>query len=102
MYKINEVKACFDCDLCKKLLVDPVVMLCDSTICKTHLDNLMTNASNTKNTLICLICQEEHLISMQGFVINNRLQKLLTLELNNLKFYCQIYNGCKKDIKDAI
>ena len=55
MYKINEVKASLDCDLCKKLLVDPVVMPCESTICKTHLDNLLSNASNTKNTLICLI-----------------------------------------------
>jgi len=71
-----------------------------STICKTHLDNLMTNASNTKNTLICLICQEEHLIPKKGFVINNRLEKLLTH--NNLKFDCQIYNRCKKELKDAI
>jgi len=61
----------------------------------------MTNASNTKNTLICLICQEEHLIPKKGFVINNRLQKLLTLKLNTLKFDCQIYNGCKKEIDDA-
>ena len=101
MYKINKVKAFFDCDLCKKLLVDPVVMPCDSTICKTHLDKFITNAPNEKSTLICLVCQEEHIIPKKGFIVNNRLQKLLTLELNALKFDCQIYNGCTKEIEDA-
>ena len=101
MYKINEVKASLDCDLCKKLLVDPVVMPCESTICKTHLDKLMTEASIKNSTVICTICKEEHLIPKKGFIINNRLQKLLTLKLNTLKFDCQIYTGCTKEIEDA-
>ena len=56
---------------------------------------------NCKSTLICLVCQEEHIIPKKGFIVNNRLQKLLTLELNALKFDCQIYNGCTKEIEDA-
>ena len=53
MYKINEAKASLNCDLCNKLLLDLVVMSCGSTICKTHLDKLMTNASNEISILIC-------------------------------------------------
>jgi hypothetical protein len=100
MYKINEVKATFDCDLCNKLLVDPVVMQCDSTICKTHLDKLITNGSNEKRTFICEICQEDHLIPKKGFMVNNRLQKLLRLELNALKV-SPVFNECMKEIEDA-
>ena len=100
MYKLNEVKASFDCDLCEKLLKDPVVMPCGSTICKTHLDKLMTNPSNEKNTLICSICQEEHFIPKKGFIVYKRLQKLITLELNDLKV-SPVFHECTKEIEDA-
>ena len=100
MYKINEVKATLDCDLCNKLLVDPVVMPCDSTICKTHLDKLITNGSNEKSTFICEICQEEHLIPKKGFMVNKRLQKQLRLELNALKV-SPVFDECMKEIEDA-
>ncbi len=100
MYKINEVKATFDCDLCNKLLVDPVVMPCDSTICKTHLDKLITNGSNEKSTFICEICQEDHHIPKKGFIINKRLQKQLRLELNALKV-SPVFDECMKEIEDA-
>jgi len=100
MYKINEVKATFDCDLCNKLLVDPVVMPCDNTICKTHLDKLITNGSNEKSTFICEICQEDHHIPKKGFIINKRLQKQLRLELNALKV-SPVFDQCMKEIDDA-
>ncbi len=102
MYKINEAKASLNCDLCNKLLLDHVVMSCGSTICKTHLDKLMTNASNEISILICQICHEEHHIPKKGFIINNRLQKLLKLKLNTLKFDCQIFNGCMKEIEKLV
>jgi len=100
MYKVNEVKASFDCDLCNKLLVDPVVMACGNFICKAHLDKLLTNASNEKSILICGICQEEHLIPKKGFMVNNRLQKLLRLELNALKV-SPVFDECIKEIEEA-
>ena len=100
MYKINEVKATLDCDLCNKLLVDPVVMPCDGTLCKTHLDKLIANDPNEKSTFICEICQEDHLIPKKGFMINNRLQKLLRLELNALKM-SPVFDQCRKEIEDA-
>ena len=100
MYKINEVKATFDCDLCNKLLVDPVVMPCDGTLCKTHLDKLIANDPNEKSTFICEICQEDHLIPKKGFVVNKRLQKQLRLELNALKV-SPVFDQCMKEIDDA-
>jgi hypothetical protein len=100
MYKVNEVKASFDCDLCNNLLVDPIVMACGNFICKTHLDKLMTNESNEKCIFICVICQEEHLIPKKGFMVNNRLQKLLRLELNALKV-SPVFDECMKEIEDA-
>jgi len=100
MYKVNEVKAFFDCDLCNKLLVDPVVMACGNFICKTHLNKLLTNAQNAKSTFICEICQEEHLIPKKGFMVNKRLQKQLRLELNALKL-SPVFDECMKEIEDA-
>jgi len=100
MYKVNKLKCLLDCDLCNKLLVDPVVMPCDSTICKTHLDKLITNCPNEKSNFICEICQEDHLIPKKGFIVNNRLQKLLTLELNALKV-SPVFDECMKEIEDA-
>ena len=100
MYKINEVKASFECDLCKKLLVDPVVIPCESTICKTHIDNLLSNNSNEKSIMVCGICQEDHLIPKKGFMANKRLQKLLSLELNALKL-SPVFDECMKEIEDA-
>ena len=100
MYKVNEVKAFFDCDLCNKLLVDPVVMACGNFICKMHLNKLITNAQNAKSTFICEICKEEHLIPKKGFMVNNRLQKQLRLELNALKM-SPVFDECMKEIDDA-
>ena len=45
MYKVDKLQCFLDCDLCNKVLIDPVVMPCDSFICKTHLDKLISNAS---------------------------------------------------------
>ena len=100
MYKVDKLQCFLDCDLCNKVLIDPVVMPCDSFICKTHLDKLISNASNEKSTLICLVCQEEHHIPKKGFTVSNRLQKLLTLELNALKL-SPVFDECKKEIEDA-
>ena len=100
MYKVNEVKSSLDCDVCYQLLVEPVVMACGEIICKTHLDKLMTNTSKRKEFFVCGICQEEHWIPKNGFVVNSRLQKLLELELNALKG-SPVFDECMKEINKA-
>jgi len=101
MYKIDEVKNSFDCDLCKKILADPVVMPCGSFICKIHINRMINNSCDQKDILICEICQEEHHIPKNGFVVNNRLKKLLKLELKSLKFDCPVFDDCKKGLEKA-
>jgi hypothetical protein len=83
------------------LLADPVVIPCGKFICKTHLDSLMTNKSNDKGNFICEICQEQHLVPKNGFMVNNRLQDLLKVEINDLKFDDPIFDECKLEVEEA-
>jgi len=85
MYKIDQVKSSFDCDVCNKLFVDPIVMPCDNVVCKTHLDKLLANLSKENYFFICEICQEEHYIPKNGFEINNRLKNFMKIELNEFE-----------------
>jgi hypothetical protein len=100
MYKVEIVKSFLDCEQCNKLLVDPVVMSCGKFICKIHLDKLLTHEFKEKNTFICGICQEEHFIPKNGFVVPNRLQKLLDVELNKLA-PSSMFEECRKEIENA-
>ena len=101
MYKVEKVKSFLNCDLCSKLLADPVVTPCGKFICKAHLDNLMKNKSNDKENFICGICREQHFIPKNGFMVHNRLQDLLKVELNDLKFDNPIFEECKREIEEA-
>jgi len=100
MYKIEIVKSFLDCEQCNKLLVDPVVIACGKFICKIHLDKLLTHEFKKKNTFICGICQEEHFIPKNGFVVHNRLQNLLDVELNKLAS-SPMFEECRKEIENA-
>ena len=62
MLKVDQLKSISDCDRCNNLLVDPIVMPCGYFICEAHLNEVLLNISMEKNTIICGICQEEHLI----------------------------------------
>ena len=101
MFKIERMKRLLDCDLCNEVIIDPVTMPCGYSICKTHLDNKMTDKSNNKGSYICEICKEEHAFPKKGFMINRRLQSLLEIELNTLKA-SPIFDECKKEIKEAM
>jgi len=100
MYKIERVKRLLDCDLCNEVIIDPVAMAYGFSICKTHLDKLITNGSNEKSTFICEICQEDHLIPKKGFMVNHRFQSLLEIEFNTLKAG-PVFDECMKEIDDA-
>jgi hypothetical protein len=100
MYKVEKVKRFLDCEQCNKLLVDPVVMACGKFICKIHLEKLLTHESKNKNIFICGICQEEHVIPKNGFVVPGRLQDLLDVELNKLA-PSPMYEECMKEIENA-
>ena len=100
MYKIEKLKSFLDCDQCTKLLVNPVVMACGKFICKIHLEKILSHESKEKNTFICKICQEEHVIPKNGFVVNNRLQDLLDVELNKFE-PSPVFDECMKELEEA-
>ena len=101
MYKVEKVKSFLDCDQCNKLLVDPVVMACGKFICKIHLEKLLYHESKEKNTFICEICQGEHFIPKDGFVVSDRLQDLLDVELNKLE-PSPMFDECRKTLEEAM
>jgi hypothetical protein len=61
---------------------------------------LLTHEFKEKNTFICGICQEEHFIPKNGFVVPNRLQKLMDVELNKLA-PSSMFEECRKEIENA-
>ena len=69
MFNYHKVSSYFDCDLCNKLLVDPIHLLCGNWICKSHLNELLNNMSKKESTFICCMCQDEHHIPNNGFMI---------------------------------
>ena len=81
MFKIDQLKSSVACDLCNKLLVDPILIPCGNSICKTHLNELINNMPKEKNTFICCICQDGHQIPKNGFMIQKKLQNLIKFSL---------------------
>ncbi len=100
MYKIEKIKSSLDCDVCKKLLVNPMVMSCGKFFCKSHLTQLINKRSRETNTFICGICQKKHDLPKSGFKVNNRLQHLVKLQLNKLE-QIAMFEGCKKELENA-
>jgi hypothetical protein len=100
MYKVEKVKSFLDCQQCNKLLVDPVVTACGKLICKIHLEKLLTHESKEKNTFVCEMCQEEHVIPKNGFVVPDRLQDLLDVELNKFE-PSPMFDECRKELEEA-
>ena len=60
----------------------------------------MTHESKEKNTFVCEICQEEHFIPKNGFVVPNRLKELLNVELNKLE-PSPMFDECRKELEEA-
>ena len=100
MFKIDQVKNLFNCEQCSQLLVDPVTLPCGSSVCKSHLDELIEKTTKETNKFECELCKEKHYIPENGFAINKRFQSALDIKLNTLKLN-PVYNECKKEINLA-
>ena len=99
MFKIDQVKGLLDCEQCLQLLVNPITIPCGYSVCKKHLDELLEN-SMEENKFQCVLCQRQHVVPIEGFVINRRLQDALEIELNKFK-PSQVYENCKMELNDA-
>ncbi len=102
MFNIDKVKNYFDCDLCHKLLTDPVTTTCGYNVCKKHLHmSFLKNPSKEKSFLKCELCHDDHFVPANGFTINRRLQSGLEIKLNTLKLTLPVYDECKLEILKA-
>ena len=93
MYKIEKIRNFLDCDICNKLLIDPVLTLCGFTVCKSHVDEY-------EESFQCDLCQSKHTVPKEGFIISRRLQDALSIQLNTLEL-TPVYDECKKVIGEA-
>lgn len=94
MMKIEEFHDLFNCQLCKKLLENPVILPCGETLCKKDLGEFITS----EDRLRCPFCTKEHLQTSEGFPMDRRIQKMIDLKVNQLDFG-PVYNNCKKALK---
>jgi hypothetical protein len=101
MFKFDKVKRLFDCDLCSKLLVDPITISCGNTICQTHVNEMLETRFKAKNTFICQICEDEHVVPETGFLVNKRLKCALDIKLNEFKIGNEAFDECKTTLEEA-
>lgn len=83
------------CDMCKKVLVDPVTIPCRNTICKSHVNELLERRAKQKSSFICELCEEEHVVPEDGFAINKRIKSELDTDPNPL------FIECRKSIEES-
>lgn len=102
MFRVDKIKSLFDCDICHKQLVEPIVLACGNFICKCHLDKLLAKATKSKhkNSFTCELCHEDHSIPKRGFVVNTRIAAGLKLGLNTLTA-SPAFNACKQQLDEA-
>ena len=96
MNSLDQLKALYYCDLCRRLLLEPVTFLCGNTICKSHVKELL----NSENTIDCVFCYGNHFVPENGFSVSKKIQNVLDIELNKLK-QSQIFIECKKKIDET-
>lgn len=89
--KIERVKSIFNCQLCHKLLANPITLPCGYTICRDHLDELTPQS--------CTFCHLDH--SSQKFAVNIVLKELLEMDLNKLKLSDK-FDACKKSMDETM
>ena len=96
MYKIDQVAALFECELCLKTIVSPVALPCGSNVCASHLQKYLA-----QDEFKCRACEEEHTVPKGGFKINKNMQKSLELELNQVFKSNPLVEECKDHIENA-
>ena len=99
MHKFDQLRNehLLKCDLCNNLLVEPVTIPCGNTLCKSHIDKLI---SYHENILKCVLCNKKHSVPDDGFIVNRRIQNALMIELNK-KEITTVYTECKQNIEKA-
>ena len=56
---------------------------------------------NKENKYKCELCNKEHSLTEEGFVVNKKIQHGLDIQLNTVKLSLKVYDECKKEIEEA-
>jgi len=92
MFQLEKVNALFNCNLCKGVLVDPILLPCGETVCKAHTDEI----SNGK----CVFCSEMHISPLNGFPSNKIVKNQLDLEVNKINLNLSQFKDYHKLLQD--
>jgi hypothetical protein len=92
MFQLDKINALFKCELCKNVLVDPIILPCGETICKAHTDEISKGK--------CITCSGVHLVPKEGFPENRIVKHQLDLKVNEINLNFSQFNDCNKIIQD--
>ncbi|RNA02777.1 E3 ubiquitin- ligase TRIM21-like isoform X1 [Brachionus plicatilis] len=62
------------CEICKKLLKEPVMLPCGEVCCKECVSSYEKGGSNC---FLCYFCHQEHEVPKSGFKTNNKVERLV-------------------------
>ena len=92
------IKERMTCKYCNQVYNNPITLLCGDSICKHHLDELIS--TNSTNKFNCPICNEESLSNLE-FKVSKLIESLLRTELHEFKMN-PIYEEVLYDLKTEI
>ena len=88
------IKKELTCQYCNEIYKQPIALPCGDSICKHHIEELISN--NSINKFNCPVCNKENL--NQELNPNKILEKLIKIELHEFKIN-PIYEKTLDDLK---
>jgi len=92
MFQLKKIHDLFNCKRCKDVLVDPVILPCGETVCKTH--------TNEINQGKCILCFKTHSVPKEGFIENRTVKNLLEYKAQKINLNFSQFNDYNKIIQD--
>ena len=92
------IKEQMTCKFCNQVYNNPITLLCGDSICKHHLDELIS--TNSSDKLNCPVCNKENLSNLE-FKVNKFMQSMVEIELHEFKMnpiYEEVLNNLKMEI----
>ncbi len=92
MFQLEKINHLFNCQICKDLLVDPIILPCGETVCNVHTEKI-----SEEN---CLLCTEMHTSPKSGFPSNKIVKNQLDLKINKINLNFRQFNDYNTIIQD--
>lgn len=96
MLKVEKLKSILNCNVCNKLLTQPIALPCGETVCYKHLSN-MIEQDTLFSTIKCSLCEKDHVVPEEGFQTLKSIDKLLEIEVNKIDLGPK-FNECNETI----